>query len=460
MARHVPPFECEIEALAPKGQGLGRHPDGRPVLVRGAVPGSRVAVQVFGRKDGSLLARRTATVVPAPGAVAPRCAVYGTCGGCTLQELSLEDQRRHKQALALEEIGAALGPDVVVHPVRGAPTAYGYRNKVELTFGARRWLTDAEVGTVEADGAFLGFHAPGRFDRVVDAERCELVSEAANEVLGLVRAALRASGIRPWDPKACAGFWRHLLVREHQGELLVVLFTGSDEHPEVVERLADALAPKVAGFRWYVNRGVADVARGELLRAWGRDHLVELLGDRSFEVSTTSFFQTNTEATRILYATVAELCRASGGTLLDLYCGSGTIGQTLADRFDRVTGVEENREAMEDARRNAIANGVAMELVAAKVEHVLEGLLPVADPGSTTVVVDPPRAGLHKSVAAALARYPARELVYVACNPASLGRDAPILAAGGWRATDLHTVDLFPQTGHIEVVARFTRENP
>lgn len=455
MARHVPPFDCEIVALGPKGQGLGTDPEGRPVRVRGGVPGSRVAVRVTGRKDGFLLARVTEVLRPAPGEVAPRCAVFGACGGCSLQRLPLDRQRRLKQELALRDLGDGLRPaEPVVHAVRGADAAYGYRNKVELGFGVTRWLEEDEVGTVDPAGTFLGFHAPGRFDRVVDARRCELVSEAANGVIAAVRA--RMPSAPAWDPHLHAGFWRHLLIREHQGRLLVALFTADDTRADLVHRLAEELPAEVVAFRWYVNRGVADVARGELLWARGQDHLVEVLLGKRFEVSTTSFFQTNTAGTEVLYATIAELC-GTGGTLLDLYCGSGTIGQTLAHRFDRVVGVEENLEAVEDARRNARHNAVPMEVIGAKVEDRLDEILAAAGAGSCSIVVDPPRAGLHPRVAAALARVSARELIYVACHPASLGRDGRLLTEGGWRATDVHTVDLFPQAGHVEVVARFVR---
>ncbi|MCB9683689.1 MAG: 23S rRNA (uracil(1939)-C(5))-methyltransferase RlmD [Alphaproteobacteria bacterium] len=455
MARHVPPFDCDIVALGPKGQGLGTDPSGRPVRVRGGIPGSRVTVRVTGRKNGVLLGRATALVSPPPGAVAPRCAVFGSCGGCTLQRLPLDRQRELKHGFALAEIGDGLLPaEPVIHPVRGADEAYGYRNKVELGFGPIRWLEDHEVGALDADGTFLGFHAPGRFDRVVDLRRCELVSEHANSVVDVVRRHMARAPA--WDPRTHAGFWRHLLIREHQGRMLVALFTGDDAQRDLVEALDAELPPEVVGFRWYVNRGVADVARGDLVWARGADHLVEELLGKRFEVSTTSFFQTNTRGTEVLYATIAELC-GTGGTLLDLYCGSGTIGQTLASGFDRVVGVEENLEAIEDARRNARHNGVPMELIGAKVEQRLDEILAAIGAGTCTIVVDPPRAGLHPKVAAALARVSARELIYVACNPASLGRDGRILTEGGWRATDLHTVDLFPQTGHVEVVARFTR---
>jgi 23S rRNA (uracil1939-C5)-methyltransferase len=450
----VPPFETLVTTLGPRGVGVGAGPRGEVVYVRGGVPGARVQVAVTDRKRGALHARRLATITPPPGAVTPRCAVFGTCGGCTLQELPLELQRTHKHAFAVAELGP-VAEGATVHPMRGTDAAYGYRNKLELAFGPKRWLTEEErAAGVAPDGVFLGFHAPGRFDRIVDVERCHLGSDSVAAVVTTVRRHLHAAGSPPpWDPHTHAGWWRHLLLRDHDDGLMVVLFTGSDAHAERVELLQAELAASVRAFRWVVNPDVADVARGELRRAWGAEVLSQALCGAVFEVGPTSFFQTNTAATEVLYATIGEAA-GRGERLLDLYCGSGTIGQALRDRFRTVLGIEENPAAVEDARRNAARNGVAAEYHAGRVEALLDR---VGAGPADVLVVDPPRAGLHPRVSGHLAATRAGVLVYVACNPASLRADGPVLMEGGWRCTDVYPVDLFPQTGHVEVVARFTR---
>jgi 23S rRNA (uracil1939-C5)-methyltransferase len=208
-----------------------------------------------------------------------------------------------------------------------------------------------------------------------------------------------------------------------------------------------------AGVQWRVNAGVADVARGEVIEARGADAIEERLGDVTFRLSPTAFFQTSTAGAKVLYDAVGEAL-GRGGTLLDLYCGTGAIGLYLASRFDRVVGVEENAESVEDARANAVRNGIPATFRAARVEDALDE---IRGGDGVRIVVDPPRAGLHPKVAKKLADTAADALVYVACNPASLGRDALVLAEGGWRMRELWTVDLFPQTGHVEVVARFVR---
>jgi len=456
MGRRLEPFECEIVDLGPRGSGVGIAPDGRRVEVRGGLPGSRVAVVPTGRRRGVWTARRTALLTRPPGYEAPPCPIFGLCGGCTLQELALPVQRALKHQRALAEIGPGAA---TVHPPRGGPRAYGYRNKLELTFGPRRYLDDAShAGGASIEGRFLGFHAPGRFDRIVDAERCLLASDALRDLLTAARGTALAPGApAPWDPRARTGFWRHLVLREAAGGMLAVLVTSpaTPDEAAAVDHVARALLEAGAsGVAWWVNEGVAGVARGRTARTWGRESVEERIGPLTLTVSAASFLQTSTEGAVALYDTVAEAL-GRGGTLYDLYCGIGAIGLYLADRFDAIVGIEEVEEAVADAKRNAARAGVAARFVHARVEDALDEI--AASGPDVHVVVDPPRAGLHPRVAARLGSLPVASLVYVACAPASLGRDARVLEAGGLRMTDLYTVDLFPQTAHLEAVARFVR---
>ncbi len=467
--RYMPPFELDITGLADKGLGTGIGPDGREVRVRKAPVGSRLLVQTQSRKKGVWSARRLSLIRPPADHQTPPCPQFELCGGCSLQEMSLAAQRGAKADRAvLDVLGTSQAPGVTVHGVRGAPEAYHYRNKVELSFGVKRYLSqpDQDAG-LSHGGRFLGFKAPGRFDRVVDAPTCHLISEGAGELLRLTREAFLPDGGPPlWNVRDHTGFLRHLSLREgsHTGEWLVSLYTTSPADPsweQAVEAWAQTLqgaelpGGRLMGICWFVNDGVADVARGELRKSWGQPWLTERLGDRLYRVSPHSFFQTSSDGAEVLYDTIGEAV-GSGGTLLDLYCGAGTIGLYLSDRFDRIFGIEEIPSAVEDAGRNAEANGIeGAEFVCAKVEDVLEQLDRFE--GQRTLVVDPPRVGLHPKVARKLADAQADVLVYVACKPGSLGRDREILEAGGWTLTDLWTVDLFPQTGHMEAVARFVR---
>ena len=235
--RMIPPFETELTHLAKGGVAVGATPTGREVHVRGSAPGAVVHVTPMGVKKGIVQGRRTGLVSPAPDAVEPKCAVFGLCGGCVLQELPVERQRQLKTDLALSQIEAAISLEgVTVNPARGSSAGFGYRNKVELSFGIRRYLSEDDHALgLAIDGRFLGFHAPGRFDRVVDAERCELVSEGMNALLTTARAlTLTEESPVPWDVREHVGFWRHLILRQGfaTGELLVGLVTSSATTPE------------------------------------------------------------------------------------------------------------------------------------------------------------------------------------------------------------------------------------
>jgi tRNA/tmRNA/rRNA uracil-C5-methylase (TrmA/RlmC/RlmD family) len=280
-----------------------------------------------------------------------------------------------------------------------------------------------------------------------------------NAALQVTRQLVLGGATELWDVRGHTGFWRHLVLREGDGEVLVGVYTTTpqnDAQSAEVATLADALLSQgVKGVVWCVNDGVADVATGAERAVFGRPWVGQTLGGITFRLSLHSFFQTSAEGAQVLYDTIREAVGDAGGVLLDLYCGVGSIGLFLHDRFDRIVGVEQVEAAVVDARANAERNNVEARFVAAKVEDALAELSTVTE--RRTLIVDPPRVGLHPKVARALASADAEALIYVACRPGALGRDGAVLAEAGWRLTDLWTVDLFPQTPHIELVGRFVR---
>lgn len=444
------PVVVHIDSLGPDGAGSGTDHKGRRWNVRGAAPGSVVAVG--GRPKAGILLE---TIEAAPDAVAPRCAQFGVCGGCTLQHVPVERQRAEKAA-ALAKLLAPLGG--VDHGILGAGP-YGYRNKVELTYGRTRYMSKAELDTgVPRDGRYLGMHAPGRFDRIVDAPRCELVSDAMNAVLARVRADTLATPWDLWDPVGHTGFWRHLALREGRNGVLVGLYTttGTDEQAAWLAEHAPRWG--AAGVLWFETNRAADAAIGDLRAVLhGEDHVVERLAGLTYRLSPSAFFQVNPEGAEVLCSVVAEAAApgdARGGTLVDLYCGTGALGLACASRFENVVGIDVNPASIEDARVNAARNGVAATFLAGEVEKRVRELT-IGD--KPVVIVDPPRVGLHPDALAFVAGLDARALVYVACRPSSLLRDGLALIAAGWRCTDRWAVDLFPQTGHVEVVSRWER---
>ncbi len=442
------PVPVTIDGLDADGVATGLDARGRRWTVRGAVPGS--AVLVGGRPATGALLEVTG---PHADAVPPRCALFGTCGGCLYQSLPVSRQREEK----LKALSALLGPG---GSIRGAEAeGYGYRNKIELSFGPQRYMTRAEMaaGITGEAGHFLGFHGPGRFDRVVDVPACAIADPRINAVLERVRSDVLASPFPPHDPRAHTGFFRHLVLRAGRDGVLALLYTAL-AGPEQ-EAWLRAHAPRwgAAGVLWYTTDRLSDAAVGELREVLhGRDTLAVAIGDATMLLSPTAFFQVNDTGAAVLFDTIAEAL-GHGGTLLDLYAGVGALGLALAARFDRVIGVELNAEAVAEANRNAATLGIAAEYRAGKVEDTLPAVL--AEAGRPVkVLVDPPRGGLHPAALRPLLTLDADTLVYVACRPTSLARDGALLKAAGWRREGWTAVDLFPHTAHVEVVARFTRD--
>jgi 23S rRNA (uracil1939-C5)-methyltransferase len=443
--------DVSIDDLAFGGEGVGRL-DGYVMFVRGGLPGDRLRVQVtetrarYGRGLIESVLTRSPHRVDAP------CPYFGRCGGCRLQHLSYPVQLAFKEKQVrdcLERLGDVAGFEL--RPILPAPEAYGYRNKMEFTVA--RELGESIVGLHEAD----------RYDAVIDIERCLLQSETMNALLDEMRRQTLAHRLPAWDGVTEQGLLRFVTIREGRrtGEAMVNIVAASPD----VERLgpvADALearTPGVVSVVLNVNAKKASVAVGtEEHVLLGRDHLTESLDGVRFQVSANSFFQTNTLQAERLFALVEAACEPHAGeTLLDLYSGTGAISLLLARRCRRVYGIEVAPAAVADAVRNARANGIEnCTFLTGEVRHVLPALI-AEGVAVDTVVADPPRAGFHPKALAALAGLGPARIVYVSCNPSTLARDVGDLVRRGYRLEWVQPVDMFPQTPHIEAVARLRR---
>jgi 23S rRNA (uracil-5-)-methyltransferase RumA len=440
-----------VDRLEPRSSS-GLDESGRRWSLRGAPVGAVLEAM----PSGNGAARRRSVLQPAPDAVVPACPAFGQCGGCQLQEMPLPAQRQAKQEMLLRlfaEAGQGL-EGVELLPLLGGPSAYGYRNKLELTWSRQAW---SEAGRIEEEGDHLGLHPPGWFSKVVPLSGCPLGPAPMNEVL----SALSALRLGPaWDGRSHRGAWRHAVLRDlgppAERRISLSLVTSSEVGPAEMEAVAQALRPlpSLHSLLWLVNDGLAEVAQGELRSVLlGEADLVLALGHLELRLPHDAFFQVNVEGACLLFDRIGELLERDGA-LVDLYCGSGAVGLYLANRHEEIVGIELHEGAIECARQNAARNGVSGRWMAGPVEE----LLPTLElPSPRKLVVDPPRAGLHPAAARFLAGVEADVLVYVACHPPSLVRDRALLEAGGWRMTQLGAVDLFPQTPHLEAVAAFRR---
>lgn len=387
--------------------------------------------------------------------VPPPCPVFGTCGGCSLQDLAYEDQLRLKRT-RLAHAFAALGD---VPPIELVPLEdpWRYRNKAELTFAQSR------------DGSLLlGYHAAGSFWRVVDVDDCLLLPQAVIPCLQDVRALSAGSGLPVYQPRTHQGCFRYLLVRYSQatGQMLLGLITAPDARAkEVVEGIAREIMarhPSVASFYWGVTSKLADIAiPDELIHLGGQPLLEDRIGPFQLQVHPLSFLQPSSVQADRIYTALCESLPERGGVAWDLYCGLGVVGFYLAPHLRRVYAIDVEPQHIALARSNASANGLTnLEFHAGAVETLLlDRRFWLQEAKPDVIVVDPPRAGLHPSALASLLAAKPRQLVYLSCNVQSLLRDLQALLSGfpRYRLADLRAFDMFPQTTHVETFVRLQR---
>ncbi|MBI1797374.1 MAG: 23S rRNA (uracil(1939)-C(5))-methyltransferase RlmD [Candidatus Eisenbacteria bacterium] len=447
-----------VTDVALGGKALARS-EGRVVFIDRGLPGDEVEARVTRIRRNFAEAGLGAVVRGSPARVEPPCPHVAICGGCRFQDLAYDAQLELKQrqvAETLAHLGGVAAPPV--RTITPSPDRFHYRNKMEFSFhpGA-------------GDGPVLGLHARNAFDRVFALETCFLPSELTIEIVRRTAQVARARRWSAYDPRRHDGIVRHLAVRHlpTTGACAVHLVASSDAIPGLdawAEEIA-SLSGDIQAVTLLLNRSRANIAFGEEERVLrGGRVIVERLLGLEFEVTANAFLQTNSRQAEALYAAALEAAEiAAGETVLDLYCGTGTLTLLFARaaRGGEVVGVESVDDAIERARRNAERNGIAgVRFVAGEARRVLREWARGERPGAVrpaVVVVDPPRAGLHPRVVARVAELAPRRVVYVSCNPATLARDAKDFAALGYALDDVRPFDMFPHTPHIECVARLER---
>jgi 23S rRNA (uracil1939-C5)-methyltransferase len=442
--------ELRVDSLAYGGNGVARL-NGFVVFVRRGLPGDRVRARVTKVKRGFAEALATEVLEPSPQRVDAPCAHYPACGGCRFQDLGYESQlaAKHDQVRdALQRIGGIASPPL--EQILAAESPFHYRNKLEYSF------------TSTPSGPALGFHKAGRWDEVLEVERCWLTTDLGNAIRNAVRDWAREERLVAYDQAEQTGYLRHLVVREgrNTGQALVLLVTAPGEKferdyfVEVLRRF-----PEVRSVHWAVNDTPSEVTNLPTTLLWGDDAIEEELLGLRFRIRPNAFLQTNTAMAERLYALAIEYAALTGTeTVYDLYCGTGTIGLSLARDALSVWGVEISEEsvacALENLELNKIGNAA---FFAGNVGQSLEELAERAGPPDV-VVVDPPRAGLAGKALPRTGALGAGRLVYVSCNPTTLASDVKVLRAEyGYELVRARPVDMFPHTPHVETVALLTR---
>jgi 23S rRNA (uracil1939-C5)-methyltransferase len=443
-------LELTIESLAYGGNGVARL-DGFVVFVRRGLPGDTVKARVTKVQRRHAEALATDILVAGPQRVDAPCAHYPACGGCRFQDLAYEAQLAAKEqwvADSLQRLAGLASPPL--EPIVAAKSVFGYRNKMEYSF------------TQLEDGPTLGLHKAGRWDEVLEVEKCWLTSDVGNAIRNRMREWAREEKLVAYDQETHEGYLRHLLLREgrNTGQVLVQLVTSRGERFDR-ERLIEVLTefPGVRSIHWSENRGVAEITNLPTDLLWGDEAIEEEMSGLRFRVRPNAFLQTNTEMAEELYTLAREFAALEGDeTVYDLYCGIGTIGLSMAANALTVWGIDISEEsvacAIENQELNSIGNAA---FFAGNVGEVLRDLQDRAgDPG--VVVVDPPRAGLAGKALKRLGEIGAPRVVYVSCNPTTLAGDLKRLSDDyGYSLVRARPVDMFPHTPHVECVALLER---
>lgn len=452
MSRRKPPvclhqeITLTLTGQSHTGDGVGKY-EGFAVFVPGGIAGETVRAKVTKVKPTYAHARIVRILKESPDRVTPPCPIFDRCGGCQLQHLAYDGQLKMKARLVrdnLERIGQL--KEVSVRPVMGMRDPWRYRNKAQVPFGE------------DERGLVAGFYEQGTHD-IIDMESCLIQREESDEVVRTVKDIVRELGIPPYREKDHTGVLRHVVTKvgANTGQLMIVLVTNGPDLPhrdELVKRFV-ARFPQLQSVIQNVNSKRTNVIMGEDSRTlWGEDTIVDTIGDIAFAISPRSFYQVNPEQTEVLYEEVLKAADLTGGeTVVDAYCGIGTISLFLARHARRVLGVEVVDEAIADAKRNARLNGIEnVHFAVGKAEDVMpwwyaQGVRP------DVIVVDPPRKGCDERLLDTIADMKPERTVYVSCNPSTLARDLRILADHGFTVEYVQPVDMFPQTMHVECVA-------
>lgn len=444
-------IELEITGFSSEGSGVGHH-DGQAVFVSGAAAGDTVECVVIKAKDSYAVGKLLHVLKASPDRVAPDCPVFPRCGGCVFRHVSYEAELRLKEQRVRDALSRIGHLDVPVRPIVGAASPDGYRNK-------------AQYPVQSVNGRlYAGFYAPFSH-RVIDCKRCLLQPPAFENLLRTVSRWAEKYKIPIYDEAAHKGLLRHVYIRKGlaTGETMVCVVVNGErvfKEKELTEMLlkADASVKTVV---LNVNTEKTNVVLGGTCRAlYGDGYIEDLLCGKRFRISPLSFYQVNRDQAENLYRRAADFALTPDTkVLLDLYCGAGTIGLTMADRVETLIGVEVVEDAIRDARVNAKLNGADnAEFIcadAAKAAETLRqrGVRP------DTVVLDPPRKGCGEALLQTVAEMAPARIVYVSCDPATLARDCATLSSLGYRAEEAVPFDMFPRTAHVETVVRLSRSD-
>ncbi len=445
-------YNIKITDIGTHAEGIGKI-DGYTLFVKNTLPGEEARVVAVKTNKSYGYGRALEITKPSPYRTEPLCPIAGKCGGCTLQHMEYGAQLEYKRNKVLQNLKRIGGfEDIEVGPVIGMETPYNYRNKAQYPVGE------------DKNGINIGFYSLGSH-KIVNCSSCIIGSKANGEIIRAIRGFMEKNGISAYNEESGKGTIRHILIREGfgTGEIMVCLVVNGKSFKyknELIKCLKNIKNIRSVIINYNSTRSNV-IMGGRCETVWGEDCITDSIGDLTFNISALSFFQVNPKQTYKLYSKALEFAQLSGSeTVIDAYCGIGSISLFLAQKARKVYGIEIVGDAIADAKINAEKNGIKnVEFIEGKAEDIVPKLYNEKGVKPDVIVVDPPRKGCAKSLLDMMRTIAPRKIVYVSCDSATLARDLKILCEGGrYNIDKVRPVDMFPHTGHVECVAAVSRK--
>lgn len=464
--RKLPLIEkLEIIDVAAEGKAIGKHNE-MVIFVPWLIPGDIADVQVTKKRKKYMEGQPVNIHTYSSDREEPFCEHFGVCGGCKWQNLPYSKQLHYKQKQVVDNltrIGKVNVEDI--QEIKASAKTKYYRNKLEYTFSASRWLTEEEVSQSDeiTDRNALGFHVPGRFDRVLDLNHCYLQDEFSDKLRLALRKYTQEEGFSYYHQRANEGFLRNLIIRNtNVGERMVIVVFGEHDQNKI-EALMYFIKDNfshITSLMYVVNEKLNDTIGDLNIKLYdGRDHIFEEMEGLRFKIGPKSFFQTNSEQALELYKITRDFAELKPDEVVyDLYTGTGTIANFVAKDCHRVIGVEYVEDAIHDAKINSTLNKIEnTDFYAGDMKDVLTSEFISLHGQPDVIITDPPRAGMHGDVVKTILNAAPERIVYVSCNPATQARDLELLSEK-YEVKDVQPVDMFPHTHHVENVVRLDRK--
>ena len=449
----------KVVDTASKGKTVAKTDEGAIIFLNSGVPGDVVDISTYKKRKGFYEGNIVKFHTLSEHRTEPVCEHFGVCGGCKWQHMKYDAQLIFKQkevAENLKRIGKLDLPEL--KPILAVENPYWYRNKMEFSFSNQRWLTKEEVDSgIEINRNALGFHKPGMWDKIVDVDKCHLQADPSNAIRNFVRLYAHKNELTFFDPKNQVGFLRSLMIRTTSTDEVMIVLQIFHKEDAILFPLLDAVATEftnLISIQYVINGKANDtIYDQEIVCYKGQDFITEVMEDLQFKITAKSFYQTNSLQAYELYKVVRELADLKGDELVyDLYTGTGTIAQFVAQNALKVVGVDVVPDSIEAAKTNAIHNKIDnVFFETGDMKDIFTEDFITRHGKASVVITDPPRDGMHKDVVQQLLYLSPERIVYVSCNSATQARDLSLMKEK-YRVIASQAVDMFPQTHHVENV--------